>query len=520
MKTATLQQTAIKGPRFRGLQAQMALSYMRVTLVLVLFLEIIVGLLLFQVLSNVVLPQVFELEATQVAQRYALAATLQAQQGTLPSRVTFQANRPASLVLPGIADGGIPYIDRPATDAAGTRFALLIAPDGGVLASSFPGRYTVNALASNLLPERTGDIAHALKGQSIHGHASGSAYALEPIWSRQEQPVGAIYVQLPVVWQSAAGIAPWQPGLELLIVSTLMLLLITAPLSLLFGFLTTRPLLSRLRDLGAAFAWLAEGAYDRRLTVVRADEPGYLEQQFNLLAQQLATSVENERRLSEQHARLAERTRLARDLHDSVKQHIFAVSMQVGAALSQLEHKPEKTRQHLQTADELIYEAQQELNTLISELRLPDEERIQDDEEASAAMLSAYVLTWSRQNSLPVDLDIAGDIPLPPALALALLRVLQEALSNVLRHSQATHTSIALSREQGQVILTIRDNGAGFTPAARGSPGMGLHSMRERMEELGGNCEVHSQPDRGTWITARVPCSGSVGSEFSSEGKR
>ena len=272
----------------------MALSYMRVTLVLVLLLEIIAGLLLFQVLSNVVLPQVFELEATQLAQRYALAATLQAAQGTLTSRSTFQANRPASLVLPGATAGGVPYIDRSETGTTGVRFALLIAPDGSILASSFPRRYTTGRPASSLLPERIGDIAHALRGQGIHGNTIGqsgpSAYALEPVWSRQNQPAGAIYVQLPVMWQSATGVAPWQPGLELLIMSTIILLLITAPLSLLFGFLTTRPILSRLRDLGGSFAWLAEGAYDRRLAITRNDELGYLEQQFNSMAQQLATS--------------------------------------------------------------------------------------------------------------------------------------------------------------------------------------------------------------------------------------
>lgn len=505
----------------RGLHARMALSYVWVTTLLVLFLEIVVSLAFFFAISTFVLPQTFALEATQVAQHYALAATILTEQGTLNPHSTFQTNQPASLVLPGKQSNSavnVPSIDIREANTTAVRFVLLIAPDGHILASTYPRRYTPTMVASALLPERVEDIAGALSGESISGSASDEtgpiAYALETVWSQSKQPIGAIYVQLPATLQSTSGTAFWQPGLTLLIMSLLALLLVTVPLSLLFGFFTTRHIVHRLRDLGVALTSIARGDYGRRVAVTRDDEIGYLEQQFNLMTQQLATSITNEKRLSEQNVRLAERTRISRDLHDSVKQYIFAVSMQIGAALSHLENRPEKTRQHLQNADELVYEAQQELTKMISELRpvvqVPLQEQATLKESGSADTLYAYAINWSCQNQLPVNISISAEVVFAPALQMELLRVAQEALSNIMRHSYATQVSFALTGEQGQVVLTIRDNGCGFDSSSSMHAGVGLHSMRERMEELGGSCEVVSQVKQGTCVTARVPSQASV----------
>src|SRR6185437_193367 len=103
------------------------------------------------------------------------------------------------------------------------------------------------------------------------------------------------------------------------------------------GFFATRRPVKRLQHLVSATKQFAEGNYARRVEVSRRDEIGQLEQHFNQMAEQLAESMAQRQTLAEQNARLAERSRLARDLHDSVKQHLFAVSMQVGAALAQVE---------------------------------------------------------------------------------------------------------------------------------------------------------------------------------------
>jgi signal transduction histidine kinase len=87
----------------------------------------------------------------------------------------------------------------------------------------------------------------------------------------------------------------------------------------------------------------------------------------------------------------------------------------------------------------------------------------------------------------------------------ALFRVAQEALANVLRHSDATHVDIALNHEQAAVTLTIADNGRGFDPDNLPRRGIGLHSMRERLAAIDGTLTIDSTPGRGTCIAAQVP---------------
>src|SRR5947209_1693144 len=201
MKTDIIEQATARKHRWRGLHMRMALSYVWVTTLLALFLEIVGGLVLFFALSTFVLPQAFKLGAIQAAQRYALAATIQAEQGALNPHSTFQANQPASLVLPGkVSDVEITVTSIAVREADTTpsRFALLIAPDGHILASTYPRRYTPTMFASTLLPARAQDIAGALSGESASGNASDASgpvvYALAPIWSQSKQPIGAIYV--------------------------------------------------------------------------------------------------------------------------------------------------------------------------------------------------------------------------------------------------------------------------------------------------------------------------------------
>jgi signal transduction histidine kinase len=151
---------------------------------------------------------------------------------------------------------------------------------------------------------------------------------------------------------------------------------------------------------------------------------------------------------------------------------------------------------------------------MISQLRpdvqfpLPEQTTIK--ESGSVDTLYAYTINWSRQNQLPVNISISAEVVLAPALQIELLRVAQEALSNITRHSDATQVSFALTGEQGQVVLIIRDNGCGFDSSSSMHAGVGLHAMRERMEELGGSCEVVSQVKQGTCVTARVPSQVSV----------
>ncbi len=222
----------------------------------------------------------------------------------------------------------------------------------------------------------------------------------------------------------------------------------------------------------------------------------------NVLVRVIITGREL-RQAREEIARLAvqaERLRLSRDLHDSVKQQIFAVSMQIGAALSQLDHSSEATRKHLLEAEGLVYQAQQDLTTLIQDLR-PSVLQ----EKGLAVALRDYMTTWGRQNNMAVEVHLPERCQLPAAVEETLWRVAQEALSNIARHSQASKVQLRLEQTPEQGLLSIIDNGRGFDQPAEQSAGVGLRSIQERVAAIGGTVLLQSRPGDGTRMVVRCP---------------
>ena len=197
-------------------------------------------------------------------------------------------------------------------------------------------------------------------------------------------------------------------------------------------------------------------------------------------------------------ATLEERNRLARDLHDSVKQQVFATSMTLGAAESLWAKDPAAAREKVDQALALCRQAQQELSGLIHELRPVG---LQDQGLATA--LGEAVERWSRQTAIEASTVLKGSPEPAVDVEQALFRVAQEALSNVAKHSQARQVEVTLSRLGDDLVLEVIDDGQGFAPASAMGVGMGLRSMRERMEALGGELEVHSKPGKGTRVLAR-----------------
>ncbi|HEX9925505.1 MAG TPA: sensor histidine kinase, partial [Anaerolineae bacterium] len=178
---------------------------------------------------------------------------------------------------------------------------------------------------------------------------------------------------------------------------------------------------------------------------------------------------------------------------------VFATVMQIGAAQASLDHDPGAARTHLAETERLVRQAQQELTALIQELRPAALEG-----KGLAMALRDYAVDWSRQNNIEADVRVSGERVLSLHLEQALFRVAQEALANVARHSRATAAQIYLNWEGEDVILTIANNGRGFDVAAMVGKGMGLRSMRERVEALGGHLVVDSRPSAGTRVTARL----------------
>ncbi len=490
-------------PWWLGLQIRIAFSYAATMFGTMLFLEsLVVVAVAVLIFYNPQSSDDFTRTSQAMARQYALEAAVQAQGDQLNPQTTFAPGSPSSLLL-HYATSSIPYI------AQGTSpktllvsFALLVDRHGQVVASSYPERYPSGANVSTLLPQQRRLILNGLAGLagSVNDSTSKGRTAndIEPVMTGTQKVIGVIYISVP---QFSSG-NPLQGILMGLLFSAVLWLILTVPIGALFSLITTRGMVRRLRRLINATQQFADGDYTQRVRVLSRDEVGLLEEHFNQMAEQLVTSIARQHVLAEQGARLEERARLARDLHDSVKQQIFALAMKISAALALLDQRKELALSHLQDAETLAYQAQQELTTLIRELR----PLALQDNKGLAVALQEYATTWSRQQDITIDVQVPATLrTLPAALEEALLRVTQEALSNIVRHSQASYVQLKLADTEQQIELTIADNGRGFDSTGSNESGVGLHSMQERMEELGGTLLIESQPGRGTRINARCP---------------
>ncbi len=196
-----------------------------------------------------------------------------------------------------------------------------------------------------------------------------------------------------------------------------------------------------------------------------------------------------------------ERNRLARELHDSVAQTLYGLTLQAEAANRKL-----SAGQYDAVADYLTFfrdSTQQtlaETRLLIFELRPPIL-----DEVGLTAALQARLDAVERRSGLDYELDIAEGERLPRQVETGLYRITLEALNNILKHAQASQISLILQQNGKQIHLQIRDNGIGFAPKGQLPQGYGLQSMRERAEQLGGSFNLQSKPGSGTIITVEVP---------------
>jgi NarL family two-component system sensor histidine kinase LiaS len=263
---------------------------------------------------------------------------------------------------------------------------------------------------------------------------------------------------------------------------------------LFFGFLTARGLTRRLGRMAAtATAW-GRGDFSSAIRDASPDEIGELAGELNRMSEQLQELI----RTRQQLAGMEERNRLARDLHDSVKQQVFAISMNLGTVDTLWERDPDQARRKLESAKQLAQQAQKELAMLIQTLR-----PVQMQGKGLAQALAEFLRDWEKHSGIRAELQTAEGISPAGEKEQALFRVAQEALSNAARHSGARNVRITLTAEGGSAVLTVSDDGHGFDPS-EATGGFGLKSMRERMQALGGTLEISSGGD-GTRLAARMP---------------
>ncbi len=413
--------------------------------------------------------------------------------------------------LKSVTPGGHLIINIPKEDATDEQdtipgqfgrlaFAAIVDVKGKVLATA-PVESEADpnaALQAHLTPPFDSLLQAAQRGETEPSllavrDSEGHYVAAAPILGKNEQVVGAMFVQLALPITEGEFLHSVLVGAVLPVAIGMLVAGIVA--GVVFGYFMARGLTRRLKTLAEAADDWSRGNFSAIARDTSGDELGQLARRLNHMAEQLQNLLQTRHEL----ATMEERNRLARDLHDSVKQQVFATAMQVGAARALLDQNPGASKENLAEAERLVRQAQQELTTLIQELRPAALEG-----KGLATALRDCAADWTRQTHIPIEVRVRGERPLPLRLEQALFRVAQEALTNIGRHSGAHSAEVELVWHHNEVALTISDDGRGFDPSVANGKGLGLQSMRERMEAQGGHLEVKSKPGSGTQIIARL----------------
>ena len=219
-----------------------------------------------------------------------------------------------------------------------------------------------------------------------------------------------------------------------------------------------------------------------------------------------------ERLLAEQDERAQravadERARIARDLHDVVAHTVSVIVLHAGAARRIAAEQPERARGALEAIESLGREAAADMRRLVGILRAPAEPAADAEPQPSLARLDGLV-DRVRAAGLDIRLHIEGDARLlPPGVDLSAYRIVQEALTNTLRHAHAERADVVLRYRPDGLELEVSDNGRGPVPAAAG--GQGLIGMRERAAIFGGQVEAGPRPGVGFRVRVLLPLEGS-----------
>jgi signal transduction histidine kinase len=496
-----------------GLQAKMTASYVVVTALAVLVVEAIV--------IGIAAPKVISMQDLQTRVR----ATTGSLAGKLSANLTPDGRLPATSLgepgqrpKPGRAEpdsgGGvmIPEVGSNRCSEGPASFAVVFSLTGRVLASSYPAcfpvgstRFRLPVAAVRSRGPRTDDgIASTPSGKVIWATSPLAAGQSGPKQSpgvqlgQPAQPIGTVYVEVPA---TASSPGSWQLNGSL-VRTGLLLLGLTILLGLAFGLISTRGITRRLRRLAGSTLAVADGEFDRRVPVTAHDEISQLETNFNRMAERLSLSLVAERQLAGANARHEERSRIARELHDSISQDLFSLSMLAGGLRKALP-ADSAVQPQVETMERTAGSTVREMQALLLELR-----PIALDDVGLAPAIDELCAAYRDRLGVDVTADVEP-LALPTALEHAILRVAQESLSNAVRHADARSVRVGLHGLDGHVVLEVTDDGRGFDPSADADRGgMGLRTMRERAREQDGELRIDTTPGRGTTVLATFPRNG------------
>jgi two-component system, NarL family, sensor histidine kinase LiaS len=492
-----------------GLSGRLIASYILVTLAVVVMVEaLVLGFQVPRLVSGTQLQAQVDAAARSYAQRLA-----QRYPGGVPAgTVLGDPGQPAKLGLARPAPDGtlvVPAITGPIHSDQAIRAVVAVAADGTVVASSAPSRYPPGRAAASELPvQATQAITGLLKGGSVptpHGNVIFWMVGPEGRAGLNGPPTSVpgladyVYVQAP--WSPPGFINPVRAWSELrqlgetgqLLSGPSALLIAIVPVGVLFGLLASRSLVRRVRRLDRAAVAVADGDYTVTLPVSGRDEVGRLEANFTTMTGQLGSALAAERQRATGDARAAERARIAREIHDAISQHLFALRM-IAAGM----RRADPGNQQARAIERISEEALRDMQALLVELRPACL-----DGAGLTPALQEICAAYHDRLGVTVDASL-DDVTVPAPVEHALLRITQEACTNAVRHGNARRLAVSMTRQDGHVELAVRDTGTGFDPAAPHA-GSGLAHIRDRVAELGGTVDIDSTPGRGAALTVRVP---------------
>ncbi|AWB45941.1 sensor histidine kinase [Paenibacillus sp. CAA11] len=277
-----------------------------------------------------------------------------------------------------------------------------------------------------------------------------------------------------------------------------------------YGFYDVYRIKRRLDLLRDSLLQWEKGNPARTIPELGEDEVGRLGEQLGRIGQRWEEQVSSLQRLSTHNAQLAEqarvsaiveeRQRLARELHDAVSQQLFAISMTATAVGRTLEKDFDKAQRQVELIEEMASVAQSEMRALLLHLRpvyLEGKELTQG--------VTELVRELKTKVPMEITLDMDDNLQLVKGIENHLFRIIQEAMSNTLRHAKADKMEIRIHQRDDAVRVILRDNGIGFELDDKKQASYGLSNMQERVREIGGSLQFITAPGKGTRIEITIP---------------
>lgn len=315
---------------------------------------------------------------------------------------------------------------------------------------------------------------------------------------------GSILVDLPVLDADGAALGRLQVVfiarfdfrieatsiLNFLLYTWIYVLLLSMPIGVASGLVASRYVTRQLHKMNEVTERWRQGQFDARIALPNDDVLVRHSQHLNDMAQDLEMSLS----LRQSLAVSEERNRVARELHDTVKQKLFALGLQLAAAKA----KPGAgdASENILEAEAITREAQHDLMEIITQLHPPG-----PGEGALSERIELVAEDFRRRFDVAVDVDAREPMEMDAHVEHHVLRIVQEALMNAVRHGKALCIGITGRMAEGRATLTIADDGQGFDPSVR-TGGFGIVSMRDRVRDLpGGSFDLKSAPGAGATIT-------------------